>query len=187
MQSCWHFVVHCPTLLCSLSFAVFSFQLCRMLAWDLGRSLCKPAGMHIHIKCFIQALQVGMGHCVDCCMLLQNVQGKLRVSHKAHFLTKCPPYPVFIQMSQLWWRVKRLSEKLKNDSPSGLPLGSPATMAPQGSNSSWVPETPVVTPEEPIFLMTSTAQTISGFFVWTALLITCHQVSRAWYLEVVDS
>uniref|UniRef100_A0A3Q2W5X5 Transmembrane protein 184B n=1 Tax=Haplochromis burtoni TaxID=8153 RepID=A0A3Q2W5X5_HAPBU len=79
-------------------------------------------------------------------------------------------------MSQLWWRVKRLSERLENDSPSGLTLGSPATTAPQGSNTSWVPKTPVVTPDEPIFLMTSTAQTISGFFVWTALLITCHQI-----------
>ncbi|CAI5674566.1 transmembrane protein 184B isoform X1 [Oreochromis niloticus] len=79
-------------------------------------------------------------------------------------------------MSQLWWRVKRLSERLENDSPSSLTLGSPATAAPQGSNTSWVPKTPVVTPDEPIFLMTSTAQTISGFFVWTALLITCHQI-----------
>lgn len=28
----------------------------------------------------------------------------------------------------------------------------------------------------PIFLQTTAAQTISGVFVWTALLITCHQV-----------
>ncbi|KAL3987477.1 neurogenic differentiation factor 6 [Sarotherodon galilaeus] len=83
---------------------------------------------------------------------------------------------ITVLMSQLWWRVKRLSERLENDSPSGLTLGSPATAAPQGSNTSWVPKTPVVTPDEPIFLMTSTAQTISGFFVWTALLITCHQI-----------
>uniref|UniRef100_A0AAX7UMQ8 Transmembrane protein 184bb n=1 Tax=Astatotilapia calliptera TaxID=8154 RepID=A0AAX7UMQ8_ASTCA len=71
---------------------------------------------------------------------------------------------------------KRGETGLENDSPSGLTLGSPATTAPQGSNTSWVPKTPVVTPDEPIFLMTSTAQTISGFFVWTALLITCHQI-----------
>uniref|UniRef100_H3CFH0 Transmembrane protein 184B n=4 Tax=Tetraodontidae TaxID=31031 RepID=H3CFH0_TETNG len=49
-------------------------------------------------------------------------------------------------------------------------------VAPRGANSSWIPDATVVTPEEPIFLMTSTAQTISGFFVWTALLITCHQI-----------
>lgn len=29
-----------------------------------------------------------------------------------------------------------------------------------------------------MFLMTTAAQAISGFFVWTALLITCHQVPR---------
>eukprot|EP00064_Thunnus_orientalis_P013630 superscaffoldBa00002250_g13669 len=84
--------------------------------------------------------------------------------------------PLVSQMSQLWRRDIPLSERLGNDSPVGLAPGAPATVAPQGSNSSWVPEAPVVTPEEPIFLMTSTAQTISGFFVWTALLITCHQI-----------
>ncbi|XP_026181069.1 transmembrane protein 184B-like isoform X1 [Mastacembelus armatus] len=80
------------------------------------------------------------------------------------------------EMSPLWRRDIPLSQRLGNDSPIGLALGSPATMAPQGPNSSSVPEIPVVTPDEPIFLMTSTAQTISGFFVWTALLITCHQI-----------
>ncbi|XP_061604609.1 transmembrane protein 184B-like isoform X2 [Phyllopteryx taeniolatus] len=79
-------------------------------------------------------------------------------------------------MSQLWRRDIPLSDKLANDSPAGLAPRVPATMLPQGSNSSWIPEAPVVTPEQPIFLMTSTAQTISGFFVWTALLITCHQI-----------
>lgn len=72
-----------------------------------------------------------------------------------------------------------LSERLGSDSPAGFAPGPLATVAPQTANSSWIPETPVATPEEPIFLMTSTAQTISGFFVWTALLITCHQVSKA--------
>ncbi|KAM4530883.1 transmembrane protein 184B-like isoform 1-T1 [Odontesthes bonariensis] len=79
-------------------------------------------------------------------------------------------------MSRLLWQDKRLLERLGNDSPNGLPPGSSATVAPQGSNSSWAPGAPVVMPEEPFFLMTSTAQTISGFFVWTALLITCHQI-----------
>ncbi|XP_043535209.1 transmembrane protein 184B-like [Chiloscyllium plagiosum] len=39
---------------------------------------------------------------------------------------------------------------------------------------SWLPDTPTAL-EQPIFLMTTAAQGISGFFVWTALLITCHQ------------
>ncbi|KAG7216239.1 hypothetical protein INR49_029090 [Caranx melampygus] len=80
------------------------------------------------------------------------------------------------QMSQLWRRDIPLSERLGNDSPVGIAPASPATVAPQGANSSMVPEAPVVTQEQPFFLMTSTAQTISGFFVWTALLITCHQI-----------
>lgn len=54
--------------------------------------------------------------------------------------------------------------------------GSLATMAPAGPNISWFPEAPLLTPEQPIFLMTTTAQAVSGFFVWTALLITCHQI-----------
>uniref|UniRef100_A0A672JU53 Transmembrane protein 184B-like n=1 Tax=Sinocyclocheilus grahami TaxID=75366 RepID=A0A672JU53_SINGR len=49
-------------------------------------------------------------------------------------------------------------------------------MAPTGSNISWLPEAPLLTPEQPIFLMTTTAQAVSGFFVWTALLLTCHQI-----------
>ncbi|XP_029692023.1 transmembrane protein 184B-like isoform X1 [Takifugu rubripes] len=79
-------------------------------------------------------------------------------------------------MSQLRGRNIILSERLGNDSPVGFAPGLPATVAPRGANSSWIPDATVVTPEEPIFLMTSTAQTISGFFVWTALLITCHQI-----------
>jgi len=79
-------------------------------------------------------------------------------------------------MAQFWRRDLGLAERLGNDSPVGFAPGPPATVAPQQANSSWVPEAPVVTAEEPIFLMTATAQTISGFFVWTALLITCHQV-----------
>lgn len=51
-----------------------------------------------------------------------------------------------------------------------------ATMAPAGPNISWLPDAPLLTPEQPIFLMTTTAQAVSGFFVWTALLLTCHQI-----------
>nr|XP_033946015.1 transmembrane protein 184B-like [Pseudochaenichthys georgianus] len=79
-------------------------------------------------------------------------------------------------MGLLWRRDLTLSESLGNGPPVGFAPGPPATVAPQQSNASWVPEAPLVTPEERFFLMTSTAQTISGFFVWTALLITCHQI-----------
>ncbi|XP_056324923.1 transmembrane protein 184ba isoform X2 [Danio aesculapii] len=58
----------------------------------------------------------------------------------------------------------------------GMAPGLLATMAPAGPNISWLPEAPLLTPEQPIFLMTTTAQALSGFFVWTALLLTCHQI-----------
>lgn len=90
-------------------------------------------------------------------------------------------------MAHLQGRGLILSERLGNDSPVGFAPGPPATVAPHGSNSSGVPDVPVFTPEEPIFLMTSTAQTISGFFVWTALLITCHQVRTAYIYMLLFS
>lgn len=108
------------------------------------------------------------------------------IAKGASSLIKFPLHSFFMQMSQHWQRDITLSERLGNDSPVGFAPGPPATVAPRGSNSSWIPEAPLVTVEEPIFLMTSTAQTISGFFVWTALLITCHQVRRAWRLDVAD-
>ncbi|MGH0153976.1 UNVERIFIED_CONTAM: hypothetical protein FKN15_025798 [Acipenser sinensis] len=40
---------------------------------------------------------------------------------------------------------------------------------------SWIPEEPITPLGEPFFLMTTSAQAISGFFVWTALLLTCQQ------------
>lgn len=56
-------------------------------------------------------------------------------------------------------------------------LGSTATTPAAAPNFSWMPEDGSPTAvEQPIFLMTTAAQAISGFFVWTALLITCHQV-----------
>ncbi|XP_074247100.1 transmembrane protein 184B isoform X2 [Saimiri boliviensis] len=39
-----------------------------------------------------------------------------------------------------------------------------------------IPEGSPTAMEQPVFLMTTAAQAISGFFVWTALLITCHQI-----------
>lgn len=40
--------------------------------------------------------------------------------------------------------------------------------------------------EDQMFLNTMTAQAISGIFVWSALLITCHQVSLDHFTTVVD-
>lgn len=61
-------------------------------------------------------------------------------------------------------------------------LGSPASTPAAAPNLSWMSEvgTPTAV-EQPVFLMTTAAQAISGFFVWTALLITCHQVSKIKY------
>ncbi|XP_053799986.1 transmembrane protein 184B isoform X3 [Vidua chalybeata] len=56
-------------------------------------------------------------------------------------------------------------------------FGSAATTPAVAPNFSWMPEDGSPTAvEQPIFLMTTAAQAISGFFVWTALLITCHQI-----------
>lgn len=52
----------------------------------------------------------------------------------------------------------------------------PGTTSPTSPNFSRIPEEKPFTLEQPMFLMTTTAQAISGFFVWTALLITCHQI-----------
>ncbi|XP_026888119.1 transmembrane protein 184B-like isoform X1 [Electrophorus electricus] len=80
-------------------------------------------------------------------------------------------------MGQLWRRDVPLLENLGNSSVVGMASDQdPGTVSTRGQNRSWVPETPLVTPEEPIFLMTPAAQTISGLFVWTALIVTCHQI-----------
>ncbi|KAK1881044.1 Transmembrane protein 184B, partial [Dissostichus eleginoides] len=54
-----------------------------------------------------------------------------------------------------------------------VPLSEPA---PTGPNISWLPEAPLLTLDQPTFLMTPAAQAVSGFFVWTALILTCHQI-----------
>ncbi|KAL2078056.1 hypothetical protein ACEWY4_025741 [Coilia grayii] len=79
-------------------------------------------------------------------------------------------------MHRLWRRDVPLSERLGEASPAGVALASPPTVASAGPNISWLPEAPLLTTEQPIFLMTVAAQAVSGFFVWTALLITCHQI-----------
>lgn len=40
--------------------------------------------------------------------------------------------------------------------------------------------------EDQMFLNTMAAQALSGIFVWSALLITCHQVSWCHFTEVLD-
>uniref|UniRef100_A0A8C1N428 Transmembrane protein 184bb n=1 Tax=Cyprinus carpio TaxID=7962 RepID=A0A8C1N428_CYPCA len=71
-------------------------------------------------------------------------------------------------MALLWRRGVSLSEPSGNDSLVGMAPGpGVVTVAPGGHNRSW---------ETPIFLMTPAAQTISGFFTWTALLLTCQQI-----------
>ncbi|XP_072444375.1 transmembrane protein 184ba [Chiloscyllium punctatum] len=74
-----------------------------------------------------------------------------------------------------------MSSRPSNTSGS-VSMVSAAMSAPEPAPSStaadpsvsWLPDTPTAL-EQPIFLMTTAAQGISGFFVWTALLITCHQ------------
>uniref|UniRef100_A0A4W6BJE0 Transmembrane protein 184B n=1 Tax=Lates calcarifer TaxID=8187 RepID=A0A4W6BJE0_LATCA len=75
--------------------------------------------------------------------------------------------------------------RLGEDSPLAAAPGPPPTAAPVGPNISWLPEAPRLSPEQPIFLMTPAAQAVSGFFVWTALILTCHQVTTPKQLEAV--
>lgn len=86
---------------------------------------------------------------------------------------------VFSQMSRLWRRDVPLSEWLGDDAPAAAAPSLPPTVAPTGPNISWIPEAPLLNQDQPIFLMTPAAQAVSGFFVWTALVLTCHQVSVA--------
>ncbi|CAB1338257.1 unnamed protein product [Coregonus sp. 'balchen'] len=85
-------------------------------------------------------------------------------------------------MSHLWRRDVPLSERLGlgvvvgEDYPLVVAPGPPPTMDPPGPNISWFPEAPLLTLDQPTFLMTPAAQALSGFFVWTALLFTCHQI-----------
>ncbi|KAK1881760.1 Transmembrane protein 184B [Dissostichus eleginoides] len=80
-------------------------------------------------------------------------------------------------MLNLWRRDVPLSERLGEDSPlAAAPPLLPPTAAPTGPNISWLPEAPLLTLDQPTFLMTPAAQAVSGFFVWTALILTCHQI-----------
>ncbi|XP_033975844.1 transmembrane protein 184ba [Trematomus bernacchii] len=80
-------------------------------------------------------------------------------------------------MLNLWRRDVPLSERLGEDSPlAAAPPLLPPTASPTGPNISWLPEAPLLTLDQPTFLMTPAAQAVSGFFVWTALILTCHQI-----------
>ncbi|MED6246741.1 hypothetical protein ATANTOWER_022718 [Ataeniobius toweri] len=54
--------------------------------------------------------------------------------------------------------------------------GPPSTAVPMGPNISWFPKAPLLGTDQPTFLMSPGAQAISGFFVWTALILTFHQI-----------
>lgn len=73
------------------------------------------------------------------------------------------------------------------DSPAATPPGPPATVALMGPNISWLPDAPLLSPDQPIFLMTPAAQAVSGFFVWAALVLTCHQVNPNPVFPVSDT
>ncbi|KAG7507011.1 hypothetical protein JOB18_021494 [Solea senegalensis] len=88
----------------------------------------------------------------------------------------CEASACHFQMLRLWRRDMPLSERLGEDSPLAAAPGLPPTVAPTGPNISWLPEAPLLNTEKPIFLMTPAAQAVSGFFVWTALILTCHQI-----------
>ncbi|TRY88404.1 hypothetical protein DNTS_018306 [Danionella cerebrum] len=75
-----------------------------------------------------------------------------------------------LQMALLWRRAVPLPELSGNESLVTVAVSvgpMVGTVSPEGHNSSF---------ERPMFLMTPTAQAISGIFTWTALLITCHQI-----------
>ncbi|XP_032430953.1 transmembrane protein 184ba isoform X1 [Xiphophorus hellerii] len=63
----------------------------------------------------------------------------------------------------------------RRDVPPG-PDPDPLTAAPMGPNISWLQEAPLLGSDRPTFLMSPAAQAVSGFFVWTALILTCHQI-----------
>ncbi|XP_041093812.1 transmembrane protein 184ba isoform X3 [Polyodon spathula] len=77
-------------------------------------------------------------------------------------------------MSRLWRRDVPLV--VPGSSVGEVAPGPHSTATPTSPNMSWIPEEPVTPLGEPFFLMTTSAQAISGFFVWTALLLTCQQI-----------
>lgn len=84
---------------------------------------------------------------------------------------------VSFKMLKLVRRDVPLSERLGENSPLAVAPIPPPTASPAGPNISWLPEAPMLGQDQPFFLMTPAAQALSGFFVWTALILTCHQVT----------
>lgn len=85
----------------------------------------------------------------------------------------------YFQMLKLWRRDVPLSGRLGEDSPLAAAPGPPPMATLMGPNISWLSEAPLLSSDQPIFLMTLAAQAVSGFFVWTALILTCHQVTAS--------
>uniref|UniRef100_A0A1A8DNY0 Transmembrane protein 184B n=1 Tax=Nothobranchius kadleci TaxID=1051664 RepID=A0A1A8DNY0_NOTKA len=81
----------------------------------------------------------------------------------------------FRQMLRLWRRDVPLSRRPREDSPLRRDPGTPSAV-PMGPNISWLSEAPLLGTDQPTFLMTPAAQAVSGFFVWIALILTCHQI-----------
>lgn len=79
-------------------------------------------------------------------------------------------------MLRLW---RRDVPVLGGDVPAAAAPSPLPTVTLTGPNISWIPEAPLLSQDQPIFLMTPAAQAVSGFFVWTALILTCHQVNAA--------
>ncbi|XP_039621126.1 transmembrane protein 184B-like isoform X2 [Polypterus senegalus] len=79
-------------------------------------------------------------------------------------------------MSRILRRDVPQQARLNPSLAGGAVPGTEFTATPAGPNFSWLSDAPMTAVGQPIFLMTTSAQAISGFFVWTALLITCHQI-----------
>lgn len=99
-------------------------------------------------------------------------RGSVRISPAGPTLM----FSVFFQMNASF---KGMITSSENDSIVHLPapifpemLGSNVTIIQTGNTS-------II--ENQIFLNTVAAQVLSGIFVWSALLITCHQVSQFFF------
>ncbi|KAK0150274.1 Transmembrane protein 184B [Merluccius polli] len=117
------------------------------------------------------------GTCQDACYIITSfARVPESISVLYHLLRGHDEVTPGVRMSWLVRRDVPLSERLGDGSLLGAAPGPQPTVAPTGPNISWFPEAPLLSPSQPTFLMTTAAQAISGFFVWTALILTCHQI-----------
>lgn len=153
--------------------------------WEAGR------GFWVHMICYItRGGSGGLTPVLFMKHVSSLVKGMWEMQSSVTFLT---PFSWFqLLCGSLPWQVVARGQLFSNPNwnltPKGTMimmtdvtaaprLGSTATTPAVAPNFSWMPEDGSPTAvEQPIFLMTTAAQAISGFFVWTALLITCHQV-----------